>query len=130
MLKSLSTKHKIYDAGCGTGYVGEDLVTIVPSDLYELYGGDLSPGMIEIAKTKKCYDGLQVDNLKVPLSYEVETFDSVLSAGVFVQGHCGPECLPNIFHVLKKGGNFITTCRKQFYEETKDVWDKTIKDCD
>ena len=45
-------KHKVFDAGCGTGLLGEHLITQVPRDLIEIHGGDLTPGMLEIAKTK------------------------------------------------------------------------------
>ena len=41
---STAVKHKIFDAGCGIGLLGEDLVTLVPRDQVEIYGGDLSPG--------------------------------------------------------------------------------------
>ena len=125
-------KHRILDAGCGTGQVGEYMSTVVPMDNVELYGGDITPEMLEEAKGKKGnagYVDLQVINLKEELPYKEEFFDSIVSSGVFYVGHCGPDCLPNIFRVLKKGGLLITTSRKVFYEETKEGWDKHIKEC-
>ena len=124
-------KHKILDAGCGTGLVGEYMSTVVPMDNVELYGGDITPEMLEEVKGKKDnagYADLQVINLKKELPYEEEFFDSVITCGVFVAGHCGPDCLPNIFRVLKKGGLLVTTSRKAFYEETKDDWDKYMRE--
>ena len=124
-------KHRILDAGCGTGLVGEYMSTVVPMDNVELYGGDITPEMLEEVKGKKGnagYFDLQVINLKKELPYEEEFFDSVITCGVFLVGHCGPDCLPNIFRVLKKGGLFVTTSRKAFYEETKDDWDKYMRE--
>ncbi|XP_011409744.1 PREDICTED: Williams-Beuren syndrome chromosomal region 27 protein-like [Amphimedon queenslandica] len=124
-------KHRILDAGCGTGLVGEYMGTVFPMDNVELYGGDITPEMLEEVKAKKGnagYVDLQVIDLKKELPYEEEFFDSVITCGVFLVGHCGPDCLPNIFRVLKKGGLLITTSRKTFYEEAKDDWDKYMKE--
>ena len=121
---------KIFDAGCGTGLVGEDLVTLVPQNLIEIYGGDLSPGMLEIARAKNVYADLRVVNLREELPYEADYFDSVLCAGVFTEGHCGPECLPNLIRVLKKGRYLFATVRLDLYnDETKPEWERQVKDC-
>lgn len=122
-------KHKVFDAGCGTGLVGEDLITLVPHNLIEIHGGDLSPELLDVAKTKKAYTDLRVVNLKEELPYEPESFDSIVCAGVFLQGHCGPSCLPNLMRVLKRGCYLIATVRKLFYEETKLEWEKQIQEC-
>ena len=124
-------KHRILDAGCGTGLVGEYMSTVVAMDNVELYGGDITPQMLEEVKSKKSnasYVDLQVIDLKKELPYEEEFFDSIVSSGVFYVGHCGPDCLPNIFRVLKKNGLLVTTSRKVFYEETKEGWDKYMKE--
>ena len=128
-LDSTGVKHKLLDAGCGTGLLGEDLVTLVPRDLIEIYGGDLSPGMLEIAKTKNVYADLQIVNLKEELPTESNYFDSVLCAGVFTEGHCGPECLPNLIRVLKKGCYLFATVRLDIYNEMKLEWKRQLKDC-
>ena len=124
---STTEKHKIFDAGCGTGLVGEDLITMIPPNLIEMYGGDLSPDLLEVAKNKTAYADLRVVNLKEELPYQPEYFDSIVCAGVFLQGHCGPDCLPNLIRVLKKGCYLIATVRKTFYEETKLQWEKQLQ---
>ena len=121
--------HKMFDAGCGTGFIGEYLFTVCTRGSVDLFGGDLSPDMLNEARKKGIYNDLRVVNLKEVLPYEEESFDSVVSAGVFVEGHCGPECLKNIERVLKKGHYFITTVRKPFYDEHKEEWDRQIKEC-
>lgn len=122
-------KHKVFDAGCGTGLLGEDLISRVPRDLIEIHGGDVTPDMLEIAKTKNAYVDLQIVDLKGELPYEAEYFNSVLCAGVFTWGHCGPECLPNLIRVLKKDCYLIVSVNGKFYEETKLDWERHIQDC-
>ena len=121
-------KHKVFDAGCGTGLVGEHLASFVPSNV-EIYGGDLSSDMIEVSKTKKVYTDLKVVNLKEQLPYEADSFDSIVCAGTFLQGHCGPESLTNLIRVLKKGCYLIASVRKAFYDETRSEWEKNVEEC-
>lgn len=123
--------HKVFDAGCGTGFVGDEFANLKPSlhSIVELYGGDLSPDMLAIAEKKNLYKELQVVNLKERLLYPDESFMSILCAGVFVQGHCGTESLKNIIRVLKRNCFLITTIRTSFYEENKGAWMKEINDC-
>ena len=122
-------KHKVFDAGCGTGLAGEMLVSSVSPDLLELYGGDISEKMIEVARTKTVYKDLQIINLKRELPYEADSFDSVLCAGVFGLGHCGPECVPNIIRVLKPGGYFIATVNKELFDTTVVEWRRITVEC-
>ena len=122
--------YKIFDAGCGTGGVGEEMFKLLGrTHLIEIYGGDLSPDMLEKAKPKNIYADLKVVNLKEQLPYEPEFFDSIISSGTFIPGHCGPECIPNIIRVLKRNCYFITTVRAKLYEETKPEWEQQIKEC-
>lgn len=128
--QSGSRKHKLFDAGCGTGLVLESMLAAsLNRDLIEVHGGDLSTEMLEIARSKNIYDDLKMVNLKEHLPYDTDSFDSIVSAGVFLQGHCGPESLPNLVRVLKKGGLLIATARKAFYEETKQEWEKQMQKC-
>ena len=124
-----SSKLKVLDAGCGTGLVGKNLISSVQSDLIELYGGDLSPDMLEVAQNKQIYSDLRVINLKEQLPYDAEIFDSILCVGVFIQGHCGPNCLPNLIRVLKKGCLLIVTVRKIFFQQTREGWEEYIQKC-
>ena len=104
-----SERYRILDAGCGTGLVIETLLKSNEYNRQNLYvcGGDYSQEMLSMARMKDIYDDLRELNLKEELPYEPESFDSVVSSGVFLQGHCGPECLHNIIRVLKRGCYFI-----------------------
>ena len=125
-----AAEHKVFDAGCGTGFVGECLIALVSSQAnIEIHGGDLSPDMLEVAQSKNVYSDLKVVNLKAELPYRAESFDSIVSSGAFTQNHCGPECLPHLIRILKKGCYLITTVRKDVYEETKMEWARQIQEC-
>lgn len=117
--------HKVFDAGSGTGLVGEEIAKYNNSSI-EVFGGDLSPVMLDTANNKKVYTDLKIVNLKEELPYKEESFDSAICVGLFLQGHLGTECLPNIFRVLKKDGYFIASTREDFYEEDK--WIQSIED--
>ena len=45
------------------------------------------------------------------------------------QSHCGPECVPNLLCVLKRGCYLFATVNQQVYEENKEEWKQQIKDC-
>ena len=122
-------KHRVFDAGCGTGMVGKRFADLVKQDLVELYGGDLSSGMLEMAKKKNIYADLQIVNLQKPLPYDAESFDSITCSGVFVQAHCGPETLPHLTRILKKEGIIVATIRPAFFESTKQDWEREIREC-
>ena len=125
-----SLKYKIFDAGCGTGLIGDELESVLPSfhSNIALYGGD-SPDMLAIAEAKGIYEELKIVNLKEKLPYPAESFDSVLCAGVFVQGHCGPDSLNHIVRVLKKKCFLIATIRVLFYEGNKEAWMEAVTNC-
>ena len=101
-IASAMTKHKIFDAGCGTGLVMDALLQSGEYTRQHLhaYGSDYSEDMIKMAGKKGLYDDLKVVNLKGKLPYEADTFDSIVCSGVFIPTHCGSECLPNILGVL------------------------------
>ena len=78
-----SGKQRVFDAGCGTGLVGQCFTDLVSQGLVELYGGDWSSGMLEVAKCKniKFYNDLEIVNLKKPLPYDAESFDGITCSG-------------------------------------------------
>lgn len=125
----ITTMQKVFDAGCGTGRVAVEMRKLPYASLLKLYGGDLSPDMIEHAKPKNVYDDLQVMNLKEPLPYEEGFFDSIISSGTFLQNHCSPECLPNITRVLKVNGYIVASVRIPYWEENKSEWERISQEC-
>ncbi len=108
-------KHKMLDAGCGTGLVGEFFSKTSIFRAIEMYGDDFSSKMLAEAKIKDVYVDLKEVNLKQELPYESESFDSIVTAGVFGIGRIVPEDLPNIVRVLKPKGYLFGTINKQYY---------------
>ena len=84
LAKHVPTEAKILDAGAGTGLVGECLAQLGYRDLYAM---DLSLGMLEEARRKDLYKDFYQMTLGEELGFETNSFDSVISVGVFTTGH-------------------------------------------
>jgi SAM-dependent methyltransferase len=103
---------RILDAGCGTGRVGQVLREL---GYHDLAGIDISQGMLEEARKKGCYVGLHQQDLGQALGYSEDTFDAVISVGVFVRGHAPSSSLDELVRVTKPGGHIVFTLRPEFY---------------
>jgi ubiquinone/menaquinone biosynthesis C-methylase UbiE len=108
-----NTQAKIFDAGCGTGLVGEILNK---NSFQNLIGVDFSQEMLNIAKQKNVYQSLDLVDLTKKLDYEDNLFDAVICAGTFTCGHVGPEALREMVRITKQGGYICFTVRKQEWE--------------
>ena len=108
-----NTQAKIFDAGCGTGLVGEILIK---NSFQNLIGVDFSQEMLNIAKQKNVYQSLDLVDLTKKLDYEDNLFDAVICAGTFTCGHVGPEALREMVRITKQGGYICFTVRKQEWE--------------
>ena len=104
---------KILDLGCGTGLT---VCTLVEQGFTDLYGIDLSREMVEVANRKGLYKGLKVGDVNLPLEYESDSFDGVISSGTFTHGHVGPEPLNEICRILKPAGILACTVHKDLWE--------------
>jgi ubiquinone/menaquinone biosynthesis C-methylase UbiE len=103
----------ILDAGAGTGMVGEALSAL---GYTQIVGVDLSEEMLEIARKKQVYQDLYQGNLEETLNFlDNESFDAIISVGVFTFGHVHPQALKNLFSLLKSGGYFLLTVRVDYY---------------
>ena len=90
---------KVLDAGCGTGGVAHCFQQNFGSAGAAFTGVDYSAGMVAQAQKKGCYAHLCVGDLKGRLDFEDNYFDAIISAGVFLEGHVGPEVLPELCRV-------------------------------
>jgi aspartate/methionine/tyrosine aminotransferase/SAM-dependent methyltransferase len=114
--KYVRKEQLILDAGAGTGLVGE----ILQKEGYQnVVGVDLSEGMMREALKKNIYKQYHLMDLTKELSFNKESFDAVILAGVFTYGHVGPEIFTNIIPVVKKGGYIVFTIREDFYHSSK-----------
>ena len=105
---------KILDAGAGTGLVGEELGRLGYQDIHAM---DLSLGMLEVARSKGVYRDFRQMALGNELDYETDTFDAVISVGVFTEGHAPPQGLDEIVRITRGDGFIVFSLRIDLYEE-------------
>lgn len=104
----------VLDVGAGTGIVGEMLVRL---DLTPVHALDFSPEMLEVARRKDIYETLTEGDITARLDLADESFDGVVSAGTFTNGHVGPEGLDELLRVAKHGALFVLTIHERHYEK-------------
>jgi ubiquinone/menaquinone biosynthesis C-methylase UbiE len=105
-------KIKLFDAGCADGLSGLALRRSTSCDTTKLIGGDITPAMLDIARTRNCYDELHVINLNQPLSkFENNTFDIITCVGTMTYVNPDGPCLNEFIRIVKNGGHIIYTNR-------------------
>jgi len=104
----LKDEAAILDAGAGTGAVG---LAARDAGFPTLDAMDLSLDMLEIAREHGIYRDVRVGVLGEPLDYATDSYDAVLSAGVFTPGHAPPEGFDELIRIVKPGGAICFTLR-------------------
>ena len=112
--KHVPTGARILDAGAGTGLVGECLAD---SGYRDLYAMDLSVGMLEEARRKALYKEFHQMTLGEELGFDTDSFDSVISVGVFTTGHAPAHAFDELARITKPGGLIVFSLRVDLYEE-------------
>ncbi|MBK1698132.1 class I SAM-dependent DNA methyltransferase [Rhodovibrio salinarum] len=117
----------VLDAGQGTGLVGEWLKIL---GYKEVFGCDVSQGMLDRAEQRGVYDDLQKAALGgEPLPYPDARFAACVCAGVFTIGHADPHGLDDLLRVVRKGGHIITTVKDKLWDSGfKDHLEQLVKD--
>ena len=105
---------KVLDAGAGTGLVGECLAQSGYSDLYAM---DLSLGMLEEARRKDLYKEFRQMTLGEELGYDTDSFDAVISVGVFTTGHAPAHAFDELARITRPGGFIVFSLRVDLFEE-------------
>jgi predicted TPR repeat methyltransferase len=131
--KDLSETHddpkqtQILDIGCGTGLTVIDLAN---AGYTNLHGIDLSSEMVEVSRSRDIYSGLKTGDVNLPLDYENDSFDAVISSGTFTHGHVGPKPLLEISRILKPGGTLACTVHMDLWESMlfKQTFDQLVQD--
>ena len=111
--KYVSSDARVIDVGVGTGLAGWELVK---RGFSLLDGFDLSQGMLDQAKAKGWYRGLQIGILGEPLGYPDDQYDAAIATGVFSVGHAPASGFDEVVRILKPGGYFVITLRPDVYE--------------
>ena len=103
----------ILDAGAGTGLVGKMLSDAGYRNLTAI---DMSPSMLEEARSKGVYRQLRRMVLGERLDFPDDSFDAVVSIGVLTLGHAPARSLDEMVRVTRPGGHVIFTLRPDLYE--------------
>jgi predicted TPR repeat methyltransferase len=93
----------VLDLGCGTGLCGDLLRPLAR----RLVGVDLSPGMLERARARGCYDQLVCEELTTYARRCEERFDLITAADVFCYFGDLTAVFAQIALLLRLGGRFI-----------------------
>ena len=107
------TDSGILDAGAGTGLVGKVLSQEGYSNITAI---DMSPGMLEEARSKGVYRNLHRMVLGERLDFSDNSFDAVVSIGVITLGHAPAKSLYELVRVTRPGGHIMFTLRPDLYE--------------
>ena len=98
----------ILDAGAGTGLVGVELRRLGYRRIHAL---DLSEGMLREARAKGCYTDFHRMALGERLDFDSDTFDAIISIGVFTIGHAPARSFVEMCRVTKPGGYVVFSLR-------------------
>ncbi|NNE24714.1 MAG: class I SAM-dependent methyltransferase [Rhizobiales bacterium] len=103
---------RIVDLGCGTGLVGAELQQLGYTDVD---GIDLSPEMLDVARSKGIYRNLIEADLLKPLDIADATYDAAISAGTFTTGHVNALRLSEFLRIVKPGGWLACVIASDFW---------------
>ncbi|MBA7632123.1 hypothetical protein ES703_39665 [subsurface metagenome] len=104
---------RILDAGAGTGLGGKYLHH---NGYNNLFGIDMSQGMLDEAKRKGIYQKLDRMVLGEKLDYPSNYFDAILSVGTI--GHAPPESFDELIRITKSSGFIVFSLRTtRYYDE-------------
>lgn len=112
----------VFDCGVGTGDAGPMLLEQYPG-LQSLVAFDLSSGMLQKAKARKCYTlcvkGCCPDmtGASAACTSATKLYDLVFCAGTFTPNHAPPSTLEQLVQLVKKGGHIAFSIRSYFYED-------------
>ena len=103
----------ILDVGAGTGLVGECL----KSSSREIDAIDISPEMLNVARTKNCYSKIIEADLTERLLINDSHYGAIVSAGTFTHGHLGPNVLDDLLRVTRYSGLFVFTVHSKLFKK-------------
>ena len=85
---------------------------------------DISTGMLERARNRGIYRDIRVGVLGETLDYKTDSYDAVLSSGVFTPGHAPPGSFSELARIVRPGG-FI--CFSLRHDATPPGFHETMK---
>jgi len=103
----------IFDAGCGTGLVGQELKKY---GFKNFHGADLSQTLLDIVP-KNLYHKLVKVDLNQPIEVDDNFYGGIMCVGTFTFGHVKPNALDEFIRITKAGGLICFTINEGIHEE-------------
>ena len=110
----VSGEAEILDAGCGTGLVAIELTS--RNAQLQIDGLDLTQEMLAEADKTGNYRRLLTGDLLGTLDIPDGSYDGIVSAGVFTNGHVGPSGLDELLRIARPGAPIVLTVRDTAWE--------------
>ena len=104
---------RILDIGAGTGLVGQRLKYF---NFSNIDGLDISSEMLEVAKTKGCYENMIEGDLSLKLPIQDSSYNYIISAGTFTHGHVGTSALDELLRISKAGSLFCISINSAYFD--------------
>ena len=102
----------VLDVGAGTGLIAE---VMNKKNTIDIDAIDISPEMLESAKSKNCYNKLIEADLTKNLDIDNNYYGAIVSAGTFTHGHIGPNAIDELLRITKPSGLFVITIHSKVY---------------
>ncbi|MDB4279846.1 class I SAM-dependent methyltransferase [bacterium] len=103
----------IFDAGCGTGLVGKELIKFGYNNFH---GADLSQTLLDLIP-KNLYKKLNKIDLNQPIKTEDNFYDAVMCVGTFTYAHVKPNALDEFVRITKNKGLICFTINEGIHQE-------------
>ena len=103
----------IFDAGCGTGLVGEELKKFGYNNFH---GADLSQTLLDTVP-KDLYKKLTKVDLNKNIKVDDNFYDAVMCVGTFTYAHVRPNALDEFVRITKNKGFICFTINEGIHKE-------------
>lgn len=133
LLSYLKKDAFILDIGCGTGLLGRELNSY---GFKNLQGLDISQESLDLLKDQGIYNALHLEELGNTLCFADNTFDALVSTGVFTRNQVPLESFEELIRILKPGGIFAVVLRVEddelYYKPIQNycsikIWQEVLK---
>ena len=123
----LNANEKVLDIGCGTGLLGKELDSY---NFNNLYGIDISQKSLQFTQQFEIYKGLYQAELGKSLDFESNSFDALVSSGVFTRGQVPLNAFEELIRILKPEGLFMVALRVEdndyYYNKLKEYYEDRV----